>query len=90
LDTALRTKSIGAAVAELVREAILCGEFAEGERLPENDLRSKVWTEQNSAVGGSAAQCRIGFQPVSWLDPSTIRLLLISAESLARSLQDTG
>jgi DNA-binding GntR family transcriptional regulator len=35
LDT---SKSTGAAVAELIREAILCGEFAEGERLPENDL----------------------------------------------------
>jgi DNA-binding GntR family transcriptional regulator len=38
LDTSVRSKSTGAAVAELVREAILCGEFAEGERLPESDL----------------------------------------------------
>ena len=38
LDTSVRTKSTGAAVAELIREAILCGEFAAGERLPEDDL----------------------------------------------------
>ena len=31
-------KSTAAAVAELIREAILCGECADGERLPENDL----------------------------------------------------
>ena len=54
LDTSVRSKSTGAAVAELVREAILCGEFAEGATIAGKRPRSKIWNEQNSAAGGSA------------------------------------